>query len=62
MEMQLVEIDRCRKILEKQLTVFPTDVEAWIAYTEFEIGLGETERSRALYELAVKQDGLDMPE
>jgi hypothetical protein len=62
MEIQLVEIERCRKILEKQLTVFPTDVEAWNSYTDFEIGLGETKSSRALYKLAVKQDELVMPE
>jgi crooked neck len=54
MEMRLVEIDRCRKILEKQLIVFPKDVEAWTSYAEFESGLGEIERCRALYELAIK--------
>lgn len=67
LELQLGEVDRCRKIYERQVEVFPQDSEAWIQYTEFEAALGENERARLIYELAVEgQDGiavaLDQPE
>ena len=60
--MQLVEIDRCRKILEKQLELFGQDSACWVQYAEFEAVLDESQRTRAIYELAVTQDELDMPE
>jgi len=31
-------------------------------YAEFEISLAETERARAIFELAISQPALDMPE
>ena len=34
----------------------------WIAYAEFEAALDEKDRARAIYELAITQDELDMPE
>ena len=35
---------------------------AWIKFAEMEALLGDTERSRGLYELAISQPLLDMPE
>lgn len=47
--------------------MFPSDSEAWIAYAEFESALGETERAKSIYELAVEGTSgatiaLDQPE
>ena len=53
MEMKLGEIDRCRKIYEKQVDLFQQDSEAWVGYAEFEVAIGEIERSRAIYEIAI---------
>ena len=67
LEMQLGEIDRCRKIYEKQVDIFQSDSEAWVMYAEFEGALGEQERARAIFEIAIggsESQGLvlDMPE
>lgn len=40
----------------------PENCQAWSKYAELEAGLGETERARAIFELAVNQPVLDMPE
>lgn len=61
MEMQLGEIDRCRKLYEKYIEKHPTHPNAWAKYAELERSLEETERSRAIMELAVEQQ-IDMPE
>jgi crooked neck len=62
LELQLGEVDRCRKIYERQVEVFPQDSEAWIAYAEFEAALGEYERGKLIYELAVEgQNGVSVP-
>lgn len=65
--MQLGEVERCRKIYEKQVEIFQTDSEAWIMYAEFESTLGEYERARAIFEIATCGENtqsivLDMPE
>ena len=67
LEMQLGEIERCRKIYEKQVDIFQSDSEAWVMYAEFEGALGEQERARAIFEIAIggaESQGLvlDMPE
>ena len=67
LELQLGEVDRCRKIYERQVELFPSDSEAWIAYAEFEAALGEIERAKSIYELAVEGTAgatiaLDQPE
>lgn len=36
--------------------------QAWIKYAELERSLSETDRARALFELAIRQPSLDMPE
>jgi len=61
-ELQLGNIDRCRKLYEKYLDWSPENCYAWTKYAELERSLCETERARAIYELAIAQPALDMPE
>uniref|UniRef100_A0A7S0DS41 Suppressor of forked domain-containing protein n=1 Tax=Amorphochlora amoebiformis TaxID=1561963 RepID=A0A7S0DS41_9EUKA len=62
LELQLVEMDRCRKIYEKYLEFLPENCKAWVQYAELEGSLQEDERARAIFEMAVNQPTLDMPE
>lgn len=62
LELQLREFDRCRKLYEKFLEFNPANCTTWVKYAELETILGDTERARALFELAVNQPLLDMPE
>ncbi|EDO45828.1 predicted protein [Nematostella vectensis] len=62
LELQLREFDRCRKIYEKFLTFNPANCTTWVKYAELESVLGDVDRARALFELAVAQPLLDMPE
>lgn len=62
LELQLGEIDRCRKLYERQIQVFSFATESWSKYAAFEAGLGELERARSIFELAISQEELDMPE
>ncbi|KAJ0667344.1 putative tetratricopeptide-like helical domain superfamily [Helianthus annuus] len=57
-ELQLGNIDRCRKLYEKYLEWSPENCYAWRKYVELERSLGETERARALFELAIAQTAL----
>ncbi|GAA0173494.1 RNA splicing factor [Lithospermum erythrorhizon] len=61
-ELQLGNIDRCRKLYEKYLEWSPENCYAWSKYAELERSLAETERARAIFELAIDQPALDMPE
>ncbi|XP_063774242.1 crooked neck-like protein 1 isoform X2 [Pseudophryne corroboree] len=62
LELQLREFDRCRKLYEKFLEFAPENCTTWIKFAELETILGDTERARAVYELAIGQPRLDMPE
>lgn len=62
LEMRLGNIDRCRKIYEKFLEVHSQNPKAWNVYIDLEDSVGELERARALCNLAISQDRLDMPE
>lgn len=62
LEIELREFDRCRTLYEKYLEFNPQNCTTWIKYAELESILGDTERARAIYELAVEQPILDMPE
>jgi crooked neck len=42
--------------------VFPYSSNAWTSYADFEGALCEVERARILFDLAVSQEELDMPE
>mmetsp|Transcript_36724 Transcript_36724/g.59338 ORF Transcript_36724/g.59338 Transcript_36724/m.59338 type:complete len:566 (-) Transcript_36724:1613-3310(-) len=62
LELQLGNVDRCRKLYEKYLGFAPQNCFIWQKYAELENSVGEKQRARAIYELAVKQPILDMPE
>ena len=62
MEMQLGNVDRCRLLYGKYLEICPSSCDAWCNFAELEKNLGEVERTRAIFELAVQQIMLDKPE
>ncbi|KFK35027.1 hypothetical protein AALP_AA5G224500 [Arabis alpina] len=62
MELQLGNVDRCRKLYQRYLEWSPENCYAWRMFAEFERSLAETERARAIYELAISQPVLDTPE
>lgn len=62
LEIQLREFDRCRLLYEKFLEFGPENCVTWMKFAELENLLGDIERARAIYELAVQQPRLDMPE
>ncbi|KAJ1463167.1 hypothetical protein M885DRAFT_581520 [Pelagophyceae sp. CCMP2097] len=61
-ERQLGEVDRCRQIYAKFVDAAPTNCRAWAGFGSLEATVGEAARARAVYELAVAQPQLDMPE
>ena len=62
-ERQLGNIERVRPLYEKYLEWSPANCTAWCKFAEFEQQyLGEIDRARAIYELAIAQPILDMPE
>ncbi|KAK4560554.1 NineTeen Complex (NTC) component [Recurvomyces mirabilis] len=62
MEMKLYEFVRCRTLYEKWIEADSSNVTAWIKFAELERGLDDVERARAIFELATRQEVLDMPE
>ena len=62
LEMQLGEIDRCRRLYDKWLLTHPWSCEAWLGFIELEKELEEYARCEALYELAVDSQEIDRPE
>ena len=62
LEKQLFEFVRCRTLYEKHIEWNPSNCQAWIKFAELERGLDDLERTRAIFELAVGQPTLDMPE
>lgn len=62
LELQLREFDRCRRLYEQFLKYSPSNAYAWIKYAELEKLLDEVERARGIFELAINQPLLDMPE
>lgn len=62
LETQLGQVDRVRTLYGRFLEWNPTLVTAWGAFADLEIALEETERARRIYELALTQPALDMPE
>lgn len=53
LEIQLREFGRCRTLYEKFLEFNPENVQTWMKFSELETLLGDVERARALYELAI---------
>lgn len=62
LELKLFEFGRCRKLYEKQIAWNPANCQAWIKCAELERGLDDLDRARAIFEMAVEQPSLDMPE
>ncbi|XP_023022464.2 pre-mRNA splicing factor crn [Leptinotarsa decemlineata] len=62
LELQLREFDRCRTLYEKFLEFGPENCVTWMKFAELETLLGDIDRARAIYELAISQPRLDMPE
>jgi len=62
LELQLREFDRCRKIYEKYLEYNPNKCAAWMKFAELKGALGDVDQVRAIYELAVSQPSIEMPE
>lgn len=62
LEVQLREFDRCRILYQKFLEYGPENCVTWIKFAELETLLGDSDRARAIYEIAVGQASLDMPE
>ncbi|KAK9715749.1 hypothetical protein RND81_06G187000 [Saponaria officinalis] len=61
-ELQLGNIDRCRKLYKKYVEWSPDNCYAWTKFAELERSLCETDRARSIYKLAIAQPTLDMPE
>lgn len=61
-ELELGEVDRCRKLYAKYLEWAPENDRVWISFAKMEYYRGEIERARAIYELAIAQPGLASPE
>ena len=62
LELKLFEFVRCRTLYEKHIEYNPANCQAWIKFSELERGLDDLDRARAIFELAVSQPTLDMPE
>lgn len=62
LEIKLREFDRCRILYQKFLEFGPENCTTWMKFAELETLLGDIARARAIYELAIKQPRLDMPE
>ncbi|KAG5959517.1 NineTeen Complex (NTC) component [Claviceps cyperi] len=62
LERKLFEFVRCRILYEKHIEYNPANCQTWIKFAELERGLDDLDRTRAIFELAVNQPQLDMPE
>ncbi|TVY83379.1 Pre-mRNA-splicing factor clf1 [Lachnellula suecica] len=62
LELKLFEFVRCRTLYEKHIEWNSANCQAWIKFAELERGLDDLERTRAIFELAIAQSVLDMPE
>ena len=58
----LISRYRCRTLYEKFLLFDSENCAAWMKFAELETLLGDVDRARSIYELAVSQPRLDMPE
>jgi crooked neck len=62
LEKKLFEFGRCRTLYEKHVGWNPANHQAWIEFAELERGLDDLERTRAIFELAIDQPVIDLPE
>lgn len=62
LELKLFEFERCRTLYEKRVEWDSGNCQAWIKFAELERGLDDLDRVRAIFEIAIDQPQLDMPE
>ncbi|KAK7193411.1 NineTeen Complex (NTC) component [Paraphaeosphaeria sporulosa] len=62
LEMKLFEFGRCRTLYAKYIEFNGANTSTWIKFAELERGLDDLARARAIFELAVDEPLLDMPE
>ena len=62
LEMKLFEFNRCRQLYTKYIENNGANCQTWIKFAELERGLDDLDRARAIFELAVEEPQLDMPE
>jgi crooked neck len=62
LEFKLYEFIRCRTLYEKHIEWNPANCQTWIKFAELERALDDLDRTRAIFELAISQPVLDMPE
>ncbi|KAJ3512392.1 hypothetical protein NLJ89_g3549 [Agrocybe chaxingu] len=62
LEIKLREFDRVRKLYEKYIEFDPTNSLTWIQYATLEAQLGDFARTRAIFDLALSQPSLSVPE
>lgn len=62
LEMKLFEFTRCRQLYTKYIEFNGSNTQTWIKFAELERGLDDLDRARAIFELAVDEPQLDMPE
>ncbi|KAL2178581.1 uncharacterized protein P884DRAFT_291063 [Thermothelomyces heterothallicus CBS 202.75] len=62
LEQRLYEFERCRTLYEKHALYNPSNCQTWIKWAELERGLDDLDRTRAIFEVAISQPILDMPE
>ena len=62
LEWDLYEFNRCRTLHQKHIEFNPANCQAWIRFAEMEAVLEDFDRARAIFELAVQREELDMPE
>uniref|UniRef100_A0A914Y3B7 Crooked neck protein n=1 Tax=Panagrolaimus superbus TaxID=310955 RepID=A0A914Y3B7_9BILA len=62
MELRFREFDRCRTLYEKLVLFAPDNSSTWIKFAELETILGDVDRARAIFNMAIQQPALDMPE
>jgi len=62
LELKLFEFGRCRQLYTKYIEWNGANCQTWIKFAELERGLDDLERARAIFELAVEEPQMDMPE
>lgn len=62
LEQKLYEFERCRTLYEKHIMYNAANCQTWIKWAELERGLDDLDRTRSIFELAISQPVLDMPE
>ncbi|KRX02037.1 hypothetical protein PPERSA_07682 [Pseudocohnilembus persalinus] len=62
MEMQLANVDKVRQLYQRYAEIFKDNPTPWIRWAELERSLDEKERYRGIFEIAINNNQIDMPE